>query len=275
MIKRILSSLLIVFLLGSTMQPVNAATITEQSRIIYGTLQFLDKNGRYLTLKRDDGKLENYYFQRRTQIINDKGIAGFSALIEGDRLRLQFLETGTAHMDKVEVLNGEKEIEAIRKGKIHQLDALSGKIKLSDNSKYTHYSWGFQSYYNRNSTFQLSKDALVYYGGQLVDKSQFRYYSKFDAYFVTTMNFTNETVQRVIINQISGKDLQEEITSLNQRQQYIELKSTGRILFHEGTIFIRNNRIVDPISITKGDKAFVTTDTIDGKLYASIVYISK
>ncbi|WHT48012.1 hypothetical protein QNH10_18495 [Sporosarcina thermotolerans] len=146
---------------------------------------------------------------------------------------------------------------------------------MSDSSKYTHYSWGYQSYYNRNSTFQLSNDVLIYYGGQLLDSSQFRYYSKFDAFFVTSMSFTNEIVQRVIINRSSGKDLQEEITFLNEGQQFIELKSSGKVNFHEGTIFIRNNRIVDPVSIMKGDKAFIATDNIDGKLYASIVYITK
>ncbi|MDW0116854.1 hypothetical protein QTL97_07910 [Sporosarcina thermotolerans] len=275
MIKRIFSLFVIAFFLGSTMHSAEAATISEQSRIIFGTLQYLDKNGRYLTIKRDNGGLENYYFQRHTLIINDKGAAGLSALIEGDRLRLQFTETGSSRIDKVEVLNEEKEIESIRKGKIHQLDALSGKIKLSDSSKYTHYSWGYQSYYNRNSTFQLSNDVLIYYGGQLLDSSQFRYYSKFDAFFVTSMSFTNEIVQRVIINRSSGKDLQEEITFLNEGQQFIELKSSGKVNFHEGTIFIRNNRIVDPVSIMKGDKAFIATDNIDGKLYASIVYITK
>ncbi|WHT48011.1 hypothetical protein QNH10_18490 [Sporosarcina thermotolerans] len=127
MIKRIFSLFVIAFFLGSTMHSAEAATISEQSRIIFGTLQYLDKNGRYLTIKRDNGGLENYYFQRHTLIINDKGAAGLSALIEGDRLRLQFTETGSSRIDKVEVLNEEKEIESIRKGKIHQLDALSGK----------------------------------------------------------------------------------------------------------------------------------------------------
>ncbi|MFC5604180.1 hypothetical protein [Sporosarcina koreensis] len=276
MIKKNFFLLAFTLLLGTfpLLHPASAASqLDEQGTLIFGTLHYLDKNGRYLTIKRDNGKLENYFFQRSTQIRNDKGFAGSSALIEGDRIKLQFQRAGSVFLDKVEIMKEEREVKSIRKGKIHLLDSVAGKLNISDGSKFDTYWWGYQSYYDRNSTYPLAKEASVYFGDQLINKSQYRYYNLYDAYFITTMQFNKEVVEHVVIQRGNDKHLREEIISINLNSNYLTLKSSEKVYFHEGTIFIRNKRAVDPISITKGDNAFITTDVINGKLYANIVYI--
>lgn len=245
----------------------------EQGTLIFGTLHYLDKNGRYLTIKRDDGKLENYFFRRSTQIRNDKGLTGNSALIEGDRIKLQFQGPGSTSLDRVEIMKTEREIKSVRKGKIHLLDHVAGKLNISDGSKFDTYWWGYQSYYDRNSTYQLSKEAVVYFGDELINKSQYRYYNLYDAYFITTMQYNKEVVEHIVIQRSTEKHLREEINLIDLKSNYLTLKSSEKVYFHEGTIFIRNKRAVDPISVTKGDKSFITADAINGKLYANIVYI--
>lgn len=278
MIKKTFFLLLFTLLLGTIplLHPTAAASSgqgDEQGTLIFGTLHYLDKNGRYLTIKRDDGNLENYFFQRSTLIRNDKGFAGRSALIEGDRIKLHFHRASSVFLDKVEIMKTEREIKSVRKGKIHLLDSVAGKLNIRDGSKFDTYWWGYQSYYDRNSTYQLSKEASVYFGDELINKSQYRYYNLYDAYFITTMQFNKEVVEHVIIQRGIEKRLREEIKLIDLTSEYLTLKSSEKVHFHEGTIFIRNNRAVDPISITKGDIAFITTDVINGKLYANIVYI--
>ena len=279
MFKKTIVLLAFTLLLGAVplLNPSAAASsgqVDAQGTLIFGTLHYLDKNGRYLTIKRDNGNLENYFFQRSTQIRNDKGYAGTSALIEGDRIKIQFQRAGSSFLDKVEILKTEREIKSIRKGKIHLLDSVTGKLNLSNGSKFDTYSWGYQSYYDRNSTYQLSKEAKVYFGDELINKSQYRYYNLYDAYFVTTMQFNKEVVEHVVIQRSSEKNLREEINLIDLKGNYLTVKSSSeKVYFHEGTIFIRNKRAVDAISITKGDKSFITADVINGKLYANIVYI--
>lgn len=276
--KKTFFLLIFTLLLGtsSLLHPTAAAASgqgDEQGTLIFGTLHYLDKNGRYLTIKRDDGILENYFFQRSTLIRNDKGLAGRSALIEGDRIKLYFQKAGSVFLDKVEIMKTEREIKSVRKGKIHLMDAVAGKLNISDGSKFDTYWWGYQSYYDRNSTYQLAKEASVYFGDELINKSQYRYYNLYDAYFITTMQFNKEVVEHVIIQRSNEKHLREEIKLIDLTSNYLTLKSSEKVHFHEGTIFIRNKRAVDPISIIKGDNAFITTDVINGKLYANIVYV--
>ena len=211
MIKKITLFLLAFTLLVGTFNlfhPTVAASSgqgDEQGTLIFGTLHYLDKNGRYLTIKRDNGNLENYFFQRSTIIRNDKGHAGSSSLIEGDRIKLHFQRAGSSFLGKVEIMKTETEVTSIRKGKIHRLDSVAGKLNISDGGKFNTYGWGSQSYYDRNSTYQLSKDVSVYFGDDLINRSQYRYYNLYDAYFITTTQFNKEVVEHVVIQQADRK----------------------------------------------------------------------
>ncbi|WP_432357310.1 hypothetical protein [Sporosarcina sp. UB5] len=247
--------------------------LDEQGRIIIGTLHYLDEHGRYIILEQNTGKLEKYFFRPTTQIRAYYGNTDKGALVEGSRVKLTIHRAGAIHMDKVEILDAEKEVESIRKGNIQLLNSVTGKITIRDGRKYEANSWRYWSYYNSNSSFQLSKEADVYFGNELINKSQYRYYNKYNAFFITTMHFNKEIVEHVIIQKYTEKNLREKITSINTEQSFFELQSSGKVYFHEGTIFIRNKRIVDPISITKGDTAFIIAETNYGRTNASIVYI--
>lgn len=248
--------------------------LDERGTVMFGTIQHLNSSGNFLNLKSDTGELEKYYLKRNTLVYKNNVLENSNTLKEGDRVKLTIETTGSSYMDKIEILGLGTEIDSFRKGTIHQIDPVTRKINIRNGSKFLTFWWGSQSYYDKSNTFSIVKDASIYYGDQLVSRENLRSFANREAYFITTMNFGNEQVERIIIQHHNFQSNHEVISSINLRQDFLDLRSSGKIYFHEGTIFIRNKRLVDPISIKNNDKAYIITDVIDGNRYASVVYIT-
>ncbi|MDW0112508.1 hypothetical protein QT711_04870 [Sporosarcina saromensis] len=245
--------------------------LDTRGQIVYGTIHLVNKQT--ITLKRDDGNLEKYHVSRQTKILKDSVKGSISNLVEGDRIKVTVNVPNSSYMDVIEVVGQGREIEALRKGTIQQLDAMTNKLQLRNGMKFSHYWWSSPSYYSSNSSLPFAKDLVIHYGDEVVDRDSFRSYKNNEVYFVTSSQFGNEVIERIIIQQSTSGSLQEDITSIDLNYAYITLRTSGKYYFHDGTIFIRNNRIVDSASIEKGDKAYVITDRIDGIAHVNVVYI--
>ena len=100
----------------------------------------------------------------------------------------------------------------------------------------------------------------IYVGNKKIDASQIRNYINNEVYYVTIEQMGQEVVQKMIIKQSNERNLHERLNSVDTSAQKIRLSSTGNIAYHNGTIIIRNGRLVDASALSQSGDAYVITN---------------
>ena len=78
----------------------------------------------------------------------------------------------------------------------------------------------------------------------------------------------------MVIKKTNERTFYEPMTSVNIATKRISLQKSGAIRYHDGTILIRNGRLVDSNSLQSSGNAFVATDGTNQSQFANVVHIT-
>lgn len=250
-------------------------TITQNSKQKAGLVTKIDPNGMFIQVKLDNStQSTTFYINKNTRIVKGSDPTDLSSLYEGDRVVLKFSSPNTSVVSEMEIATGGLIVKNIYRGNINAVNEIANSITLKNAQKFENWTFG-TSKSNDLTMFNFETNTPIYAGTQKISKGDLKSYRNNVAYLVTIEKFGKEVVERIVVNSNFERTYYEPMTAANPTYRFINLESNGRVYFHDGTILIRNGRLIDPATLTTNSgTAFVVTDGLTTNHYAQIINIS-
>ncbi|MFB5085973.1 hypothetical protein PGC35_01940 [Psychrobacillus sp. PGGUH221] len=241
-----------------------------------GTVNEIDRNGKFIGINLKNKQTKRFYLDQHTQVFKDTKLVDLSVLFEGDRVKLNLSDYDADTLSSIEVIVEGIQVENLYKGTIQQIDANQKKLVVKEEKVFKNWNWQSSNIANPKAISSRSFTAKtpIFVGNKKIDPSQLRYYVNNEVYYVTISQFGKEVVQKIIIKQSNERTIHENLYSVDTASQKIRLSSTGNISYHNGTIIIRNGRLVDASALTQGGNAYVITNGGTSHQYANIIHMT-
>ncbi|MCP3763145.1 hypothetical protein NLX67_12205 [Domibacillus sp. A3M-37] len=246
--------------------------IDTRDKVVTGTINRIDPNGAFLSIRFDNGQSKTYYLNNQTEVFKGTTLVDLSVLYEGDRAKLTFFSYNSSYIQSIDVNTQGIKIERLAKGTIQTIDPIRRKLTVKNETTFKDWKWDKSPSTQKSYTYTAKTP--IYVGNQPIAIDKARYYQNNEAYFVTVRQFNKEVVERIVIRKSNERTFYEPMSSVNLSQKRLGLQKSGSVSYHNGTILIRNGRMVDANSLPFKGSAFVVTDGRQKSEYANVIHIT-
>lgn len=238
-----------------------------------GIVTKIDPNGMFITVKPDYLSEQDYYINRNTRFLKSSSVIDLSMLYEGDRIKMKFPSATTSTIYELEIMNAGVLVENIYKATLKSADAYRNTFTASNAQPFENWMFG-TSVNNALSTFTFTNETSIYAGNVKIKKEELRNYVNNEFYFATIKQFGKEIVKKIVVLQENERTFYDQFKSINTSYNLLTLKRNGNIYYHDGSILIRNGRLVEPTTLTSYGTAFLITDGVTRSNYAHVVSVT-
>lgn len=242
--------------------------IPEYGKMRMGEVYMVYNN--YMTVDLTDGSKARYNLGGNTLIIKDGVAVDVKGIKEGDKVKLYFSDIYSPDIQKVEIEGAERLIKQIYKGDIKEVNSSTQTVTIAFPAVMRNTGWIQTGDYTYEVPY--SENTKIYNGSTAVTPNNFaKLYKDKTAYVVVEENYGQETAVKINIR--SGGEIlsKDSVQTVNATLNSMELYNKENFLFNEGTIVIKDGRLIDPSRIKNMDTAYVVGDYYMGKRTASVV----
>lgn len=228
----------------------------EYNRVLTITASIKGVSNDGITLVTDDkpGEPVKYTYDSATPIIKDKMSVSASVLRQGDRVKLEVNSTNDKHILRMEVQGEGILIEKVYKGDIRDVIPETGEIILTNLYTYGYYDWMKQSGYVK---YKLANNAEIFNKDYKIDKYRLQDYIGKTIYAVSKKNYGSEEIVKAVLKDGYEDTINKSIYDVKWTSKQMTM-SDGRIVnFHDGSIIIKDGRLLDPTYLAQYTGAFV------------------
>lgn len=242
--------------------------IPPGGKVRVGQIKKIDRDQIQVVLP--TGTQETYFTSPATIVLKNKVNVSTNVLYEGDRVKLYFDEIDTPYISRLEVEGNSILIKDLYRGTLMVANGLEDKITLENvdvfrNGSWTSLSTGIRVPYN--------SDLPLYIGGQKIDYRNLKHYRGKRVYLAMKDFFGQEKVEKMVIQSQYERTFSDRIEDINWYSSQMELANKKNISFHEGTMVIKNGRLVDIDVLTIQSDGFFVADGRGGGLVADVISI--
>lgn len=248
-------------------------SVESNAKKMMGVVTSIDPNGLFLMVKPDIGDETSYYLNKDTNFQKGSSATDISALYVGDRVKLNFKNSNTSVVTKVEISETGTLVENLYKGEIQSVNPNTNKLTVKNQHAFVNWQFGSQVTSDL-STMTFASKAPIYVGNTKVDKGNLKNYVGSEVYYATVKQFGKEVIEKIVVLKNSERSYYEPMLAVDTEYQLLKLKSAGTMYFHEGTILIRNGRLIEPTGLMAYGTAFVITDGVARDHYAQVVQVT-
>lgn len=243
------------------------AYIAPGSKQKSGTIKMIDRN--QITIKTAIGTEETYFTSPSTVAIKNGENMSLNSLYVGDRVKLHFDNIDTTTVSKIVIEGDSILIKDLYKGVLAVTNRMSPVVTFNNVEVFRNGSW------KKIDSLRLpyNSDLPLYLGGQKIDYKNIENYRGKSVYIALKNNFGSDNAEKMVIKNQYEMTFSEKIQSVNWYTSQIKLSNTRNIGFHDGTMVIKNGRLVDNYSITPNSSALVVADGRGGESIADVIYI--
>lgn len=251
---------------------VEQGGVSENSRQLSGLVATIDPAGDYIEVKLDSGEVREFYITSDTEFFKGTKKVDFSYMYEGDRVKLSFSKANSDTVSEVEIVQDGVLIENIYRGTLNNVNAISNRMTVKGTTSLM--DWNFGGGSAAFKTYKFNNATTIYYGNTAIRKNQMRNYRNSNVYFVTTLVNREEIVKKIIVMKNFERTFFDQISVVNTKQKYFQLAQTGTYKYHNGSILVRNGRLVEPSSLQTKGSAYVITDGKTVSQYTHVVNVT-
>lgn len=242
--------------------------ILPGSKTRSGIIKKIDRN--QLILRLPTGKEQSYFTSPATIALKNGRNVPLSTLYEGDYAKLYFDEHDSTIISRISIRGDYAKIKALYKGTIEISDTLGDTITLKDVEVFNNDEFKEKG---NMVKIDLSPDTSLHIAGQNIPKENLKYYRGKTAYVAVKDFFGRDKTEKVVVKDKYETTYSDKITDINWYSDTLELKNNKNIHFDDGTIIIKNGRLVDKYSINLESDAFIIADTRGKNANADVIYI--
>ncbi|MGG2072911.1 hypothetical protein AB1J28_06145 [Lysinibacillus irui] len=245
----------------------------SSSKTTAGVVTSIDPNGLFIIVKPDVGEETTYYINKETNYQKGSSATDISALYVGDRVKLNFKNKNTSVVTKVAISETGTLVENLYKGEIQAVNPNANKLTVKNQHAFINWQFGSQTT-NDLSTMSFTSKVPIYVGNTKVEKGQLKNYIGSEAYYATVKQFGKEVIEKIVVLKNNERTYYEPMLTVDTDYQLLKLKSAGTLYFHNGTILIRNGRLIEPTGLLAYGTAFVIADGAARDHYAQVVQVT-
>lgn len=227
--------------------------IDQGDRIVVGKVLMTNKFSGGITLATED-KVNQYTIKGYISILKDGKSVTFDKIKNGDYLRLEFDDYKSISPSKVIISADDIQISALYKARIQDIDAARNKVILGDLNLYKNGSWSKEK---GNKDLALKSGCKMYTEDLSLDLNTLKNFRGREVYVALQDNFG----QPEIIKLVMKNDYETKYMDSIQRIEYgsnslrVDYKNIG--FDYNSTIIVKDNRLIHPFNLSKGDDILV------------------
>lgn len=220
-----------------------------------GKVLYTDPKNKKITLKNEDGIEKTFTIKPYTPINKQDRAIEISQIKPGDIIRLEFDSLDMSDPSRLNVAAQDKQIERFVKGKLAQYDARGEKALLENVYTFEGNAW---TKAEAAKTFNLDDTVLAYVEGQPIRPEQLKDYQGRDIYLATRSDFGDEVASQFIVKSGYEKKYIDHIQDIAYGNQQMKIDFAD-VSYNDGTIIIKDGRLIDPYSLEAKDNVQVYT----------------
>lgn len=246
--------------------PTRDGYIIPNTRFRVGTVLFAtNQDIEILTTK----SREKYKIDPFSTTLYKKGmVAELRQLKEGDRVLLTFNDPYSSTVSEIKIEDEEKHIEGVLKGKIEMVDERNKEVIISQPKVLNQGVW--------TGTVQKTQIKLgtgsIYEGGKKLTLSDLQKRKGLEAYVAYENAFGKQSVGKMLIKAGSSMEYNDLLQNIDYGNGQMIVDS-NMFFFHDGTIVVKDNRLVDSLNLNKYQDIYLVSDFKNGMKQASVVSI--
>jgi hypothetical protein len=233
-----------------------------------GIIKKIDRD--QIILEESAGKEETYFISPATLVVKKGQNVLPSELYEGDRVKLYFDEADSTLISRIHIEGNSVLVKDLYRGKLSFVDDLEDKILVEETEVFRNGKWQ-----EDRSDMQVTYDNNfpLYMGGQKIPYKNMKYLKGKTIYLAVKDFFGTDKVEKMVVKNQNEMIYSNKIENINYYGDEFELDNRKNISFHDGTIIIKNGRLVDKESIQPFSDALVIADGRGGNLVADVINI--
>lgn len=256
---------------GVTNVDTESASATKYQ--MNGVVTKIDPNGMFVQVKTEFEGEKQFYINTNTKFVKNNTVVDLTMLYEGDKVKVKVPNQQTSTLVELEIMATGVMVENIYKATLKSADAYRNTITVENAQAFENWMFG-SNVSTKLSTVNLGTSATLFAGNTSIKKENLNQYVGKEVYFVTVTQFSREVIQRIVVLQDNERTYYDNLKSINTAYNYIQLNSAGNLYYHDGSILIRNGRLIEPTSLTSFGTAFVVTDGINRGNFAHVVNVT-
>lgn len=195
-----------------------------------------------------------YTIDRFTPIIKDKQSVSSSVLRQGDRVKIEVNSTNDRHITRMEVQGEGVQVEKVYKGDIKDIVVESGEIVLSNVYSYGYYDWIRKDGYIR---YKLNDEIDIYNNDTRISPDRLKDYIGKTIYAVSKKNYGTEELVKAVLKDGYEDSIYKDISDVKWTSRQLTMSDGRALNFNDGSIIIKDGRLLDSLYLEKGSGAFV------------------
>ncbi len=253
---------------------INPGHISKNSKMRFATVSNVDSYGN-INVTYNNGEKKLIKVPNETTISKAGNIVTVFALKEGDKVKLFFDDIYTDVASIIEVEGREQIVQNIYRGLVQDVNVYKNEVTIIEPSILNNAQWKNEGV-SYTKTFAIEDDIGIYVRGEKIDLSTLsKLYRNKPIYFAVRDDYSKETVIQANVSLGGERFATDKIEDLDRVVGNFELQdNNNNVVFNEGTIFIKNSKIVDGASLDKRDDVVVVSDYYRGQDNANVVRIT-
>ena len=247
-------------------EPDRQGYIVPGSRFRRGEVFSIDNKS--IEIKGERGR-EKYALTSSTEVYKKGEETGLSRIKEGDKVLLTFDDIYSSNVSQISIEDEEKHIEGVLKGKIEFLDENKKDIQLNEVSIYNNGKWDKNSSYSLKLKIQNDE---IYYKGEKISLKSLKAKGKKEVYIAFEKSFGEMTASKLLVKEGSSFQYTDKIKSIEYGTGRMVVDNNS-LYFNQGTIAIKDNRLIDPLNMNRGQDVSLYGEFSSGNKLTSLVFV--
>lgn len=249
----------------------NPGYIDPANRMVSGTVKSI--SGDFVTVQSPDGSTRGYTVNSQSQLTKNAQPVSFAALKAGDRVKLYFPDLESMTPKKVEIEGPEQLVQGVYTGKVAQVNGASGLISLKEPSLLKNGQWTATGQYMKD--FYLNPTSTIYAQGRKITVNDLKnYHLNGEVYIALKDGYTRPEAVKIIVKNGGERQYASGVYKVDQAIGRFELDNRTNVAYNEGTIFLRDDRMVDMSNLTSQDTVAVVANYLTGQTQAAVVSLN-
>ena len=262
----------------------NIEVISAVDNYIVKFGKVISKRPLTLSVRYDDGTYQVLDANRDINVIFDRKVAGYEDLKDGDRVKLLLNITDSfTKLKQITIEGDEHFITSIYKGTVAGIDNISGKLILQNLEVLKNGKW-VRTEQKGFTTMSVSEDNTMYSNSGRIDEQTANKFLKDNEAYIAVEKDYGGNERAVIVSFRNAKDSEAPVfddsiasNSMGIKGEFSIEKEYKNLGYNEGTIIIKDSRLVSGNSIVEKDQAYIVANRSydNGNYYASVVEINE
>lgn len=226
---------------------ISPGFIGFEEKCRWGTIQKIDRDN--LDIIQDSGEIFSGRINPATIVTHQGQVTGIDQLYVGDRVKLFFEQDEYSPVTRIEAEGSSVVIQGIYRGTLDVVDFPGNRIGFKNLKQLKNGKW---SDIDKLVNLPIQSDTLIYFAEHKIPFQNLKYYKGKRAYLITRNLYGQDQIVRMIIQSGNENLYTDQIDDFNIFSAALELANTHNINLHEGTIILRNGRLVDRQALSAG-----------------------